>query len=286
MEYGRKILPYTKRASRKLRKQFFDTMKFYSGFLLHLVSYIEAAGCAEFTFTPDSETFAEDRKSILLKWEFHSASTPVYMKWFKTNSQNAAIKNIIIIDNRGKSIATEDKKQPTVCVSYNGSTRIIIDSLQQKGWIACSIDFDSGQTTFSKVFLVFGIRSHSNFISPTQTVIEGSNVTLTCTTTAKPHASITWNNIYASILSLDVSGKIVLSNSSYKKSRGRGERVQTINSLMTNSMMNSDVKGYICSASNRFGQEEANTTVTVHYLPRNTQFRLHNNPVLKVRSTL
>ena len=61
-------------------------------------------------------------------------------------------KNIFILD---------DYKQPTVRVSYNGSARIIIDSLQQKdeGWMACSIDFDSGQTIFSKVFLVVGSKN-------------------------------------------------------------------------------------------------------------------------------
>ena len=35
-----KILPNTKKVRRKLRKQIFDTMKFYCGFLLHLVIYI------------------------------------------------------------------------------------------------------------------------------------------------------------------------------------------------------------------------------------------------------
>ena len=105
------------------------------------------------------------------------------------------------------------------------------------------------------------VRPHSTFISPTQPVIEGNNVTLTCTTTAKPQASITWNNIYRSILLHEISGKIILLNSSYYVSSGR---VSTISSLMINSIMNSDVKGYICSASNRFGQEEVNTTITVY----------------------
>ena len=79
------------------------------GFLWLITVFIiftEAAGCAEFIIAPDYETFAEEGKSVLLKWEFHSASTPVYMKWFKTNSQNAVIKNIIIINNRGESIVT------------------------------------------------------------------------------------------------------------------------------------------------------------------------------------
>lgn len=61
---------------------------------------------------------------------------------------------------RSNIFILEDYKKPTVRVSYNGSARIIIDSLQQKdeGWIACSIDFDSGQTIFSKVFLVVGSK--------------------------------------------------------------------------------------------------------------------------------
>lgn len=105
------------------------------------------------------------------------------------------------------------------------------------------------------------VRPHSTFISPNQPVLEGSNVTLTCTTTAKPHASVTWTNIYTSILSLEVSGKITLLNSSYSVNGGR---VQTVSSLMINSMMNSDVKSYICGASNRFGLEEVKTTITIH----------------------
>ncbi|XP_065645050.1 hemicentin-1 isoform X2 [Hydra vulgaris] len=223
---------------------------------------------SSFNNTPQDLTLGELGGSVTLLWQVTTTQID-FIRWFKTNKNNNILLNIMY--KSGNQIEPIVGTNYIGRVSTPGSAILTINKLtaSDEGLIGCNVDFTGGQTVLSKIYLEVGGRPQNTLLSLESAPIETKELRLTCSTSSKPAAVITWfdkdDNALQNNSRYFISAPISVNNNFYTN-------VQTTLTII-NIQIN-DTGFYKCLAKNELGFQTLNTSVVVQYKPINTVLQL------------
>ncbi|XP_074539182.1 B-cell receptor CD22-like [Halichoeres trimaculatus] len=130
-------------------------------------------------------------------------------------------------------------------------SELVFRSIQSSdsGQYSCSAKNDMGTSTsgLTSIDVKYAPKPPSVSVSPSGEIVEGSSVTLTCSSDANPAASYTW----------------------YKKTGNRGRQTDRKSQKYFSSIQSSDSGEYYCEAENKLGSRTSESiSVKVKYPPK------------------
>ncbi|XP_060938414.1 B-cell receptor CD22-like [Limanda limanda] len=135
----------------------------------------------------------------------------------------------------------------TELCAVRGSTVDITLVRSQIDWSVSYTSTDVCAFRGSTVDINYAPKPPSVSVSPSGEIMEGSSVTLTCSSDANPAAKYTW----------------------YKRSGGKQvQRLSEETQFVLSSIRSSDSGEYYCTAENELGRSSANIFITVTYAPK------------------
>ncbi|XP_060942274.1 vascular cell adhesion protein 1-like [Limanda limanda] len=129
-------------------------------------------------------------------------------------------------------------------------TQLVLSSIRSSdsGEYYCTAENELGRSSANiSITVTYAPKPPSVSVSPSGEIMEGSSVTLTCSSDANPAAKYTW----------------------YKRSGDKQvQRPSEETQLVLSSIRSSDSGEYYCTAENELGRSSANISITVTYAPK------------------
>lgn len=240
----------------------------------------------EFTAVPVDPLCSIVGSDIYFDWQYTYTQPIDFIKWERHTDANFSVVQTIgrlnNVINGGYDNVMEEPRYVYNASTLSGLT-IKAVSIADEGWYGIKINFQNSPDVLSRsVYLLVITNPHDTKIIPVEAAVsENNNVSLTCTTTSKPAASVEWYRDYNYLSRINNSTNYAITQREVEIVANESVIESTL--VIINSQLK-DIGNYTCKAVGKIGFQYAHSELTVHYAPKNTTLVASSNPVIEGQS--